>query len=173
MSPFGGTCLLPLGTLVYACGWGHLFTPAVWGHLFNWMGIAILLTTELGLLDACARISTDIIKVNWLRENTAWSENRLYFLLLWGQIAIGCLIMLLGLVVPGFNQPLVLLVFSAALNGGVMFVYSVLLFWLNRRVLGPDLAPGRWRSAAMAWAVLFFGYFTFITLKSEVPKLWQ
>ena len=48
-------------------------------HLFNWMGIAILLTTELGLLDACARISTDIVKTNWLREHAKWTRNRLYF----------------------------------------------------------------------------------------------
>ena len=64
------------------------------------MGIAILLTTELGLLEACARISTDIIKVNWLRRNERWTDSRIYCLLLWGQIGLGCAIMLLGLVMP-------------------------------------------------------------------------
>ena len=63
---------------------------ALFEHAFLWMGVAILLTTELGLLDACARISTDIIKVNWLRDNERWPDNRLYFVLLWGQIALGC-----------------------------------------------------------------------------------
>ena len=57
---------------------------ALFEHAFLWMGVAILLTTELGLLDACARISTDIIKVNWLRDNERWPDNRLYFVLLWG-----------------------------------------------------------------------------------------
>ena len=46
------------------------------------MEFSNLLTTELGLLDACARISTDIIKTNWLRTHAKWTRNRLYFLLL-------------------------------------------------------------------------------------------
>ena len=141
-------------------------------HLFNWMGIAILLTTELGLLDACARISTGIIKVNWLRDSERWTESRLYFLLLWSQIVLGCLIMLSGLIVPGFNQPLVLLVLSASLNGGVMLIYSVLLLWMNNRVLRDRLAMHPVRFAALIWACAFFGYFTVITLKNQLPKLW-
>jgi hypothetical protein len=140
-------------------------------HAFHWMGIAILLTTELGLLDACARISTDIIKVNWLRDNDTWTDSRLYFRLLWGQIAIGCVIMLIGLAVPDLTKPLVLLVLSAALNGGVMLVYSGLLLWLSKRVLGGSLRLSPIRLVAMIWACGFFGYFTIITLQSELPKL--
>jgi hypothetical protein len=141
-------------------------------HLFHWMGIAILLTTELGLLDACARISTDIIKVNWLRNSERWTDSRLYFLLLWGQIVLGCVIMLVGLVVPGFSQPLTLLVLSASLNGGVMLIYSLLLLWMNNRVLRQALAMHPVRFVAMVWSCAFFGYFTFVTLKSQLPKLW-
>ena len=142
-------------------------------HLFNWMGIAILLTTELGLLDACARISTDIIKVNWLRGSTRWTDSRLYFALLWAQIGLGCLIMLSGFVFPGINQPLVLLVLSAALNGGVMFLYSLLLLWMNNRVLRNRLAMHPVRFVAIVWSCAFFGYFTIVTLQSQLPRLWQ
>ena len=144
----------------------------IFQHVFHWMGIAILLTTELGLLDASARISTDIIKVNWLRDNHKWTDNRLYFLLLWTQIGFGCIIMLVGLVVEGFNQPLVLLVLSAALNGGVMLIYSVLLLWMNSRVLRGRIAMGVVRKMAMFWACLFFGYFTIMTLIKQIPRLW-
>ena len=48
-----------------------------------------MLTTELGLLDACARISTDIIKVNWLRDSDRWTDSKLYFLLLMGRDLAG------------------------------------------------------------------------------------
>ena len=140
-------------------------------HAFHWMGIAILLTTELGLLDACARISTDIIKVNWLRDSEVWTDSRLYFLLLWGQILLGCAILLAGLVVPGLAQPLVLLVLSAALNGGVMLIYSLLLLWMNSRVLGGTLRTPVVRFLAMVWASAFFGYFTIVTLSNQLPKL--
>jgi hypothetical protein len=136
-------------------------------HLFHWMGIAILLTTELGLLDASARISTDIVKVNWLRDSRKWTDSRLYFALLWAQILFGCLIML-----SGFNQPLVLLVLSASLNGGVMLIYSVLLLWLNNRVLKDELAMHPTRFVAIIWSCAFFGYFTIITLQNELPRLW-
>ncbi len=135
------------------------------------MGIAILLTTELGLLDACARISTDIIKVNWLRDSDTWTDSRLYYTLLWGQIGIGCVIMLIGLAVPDLSKPLVLLVLSAALNGGVMLVYSGLLLWLSKRVLGGSIRLSPIRLVAMIWACGFFGYFTIITLENELPKL--
>lgn len=140
-------------------------------HAFHWMGIAILLTTELGLLDACARISTDIIKVNWLRDSDTWTDSRLYYTLLWGQIGIGCVIMLIGLAVPDLSKPLVLLVLSAALNGGVMLVYSGLLLWLSKRVLGGSIRLSPIRLVAMIWACGFFGYFTIITLENELPKL--
>jgi hypothetical protein len=142
-------------------------------HAFHWMGIAILLTTELGLLDACARISTDIIKVNWLRDNKTWTDSRLYYALLWTQIGIGCVIMLSGLWLPDLTKPLVLFVLSASLNGGVMLVYSVLLIWLNKRVLGGSLRMSPIRTIAMIWACAFFGYFTLITLQKEVPRLFQ
>ena len=132
------------------------------------MGIAILLTTELGVLDACARISTGIIKVNWLRDNERWTESRLYFALLWAQILLGCLIMLSDL-----NQPLVLLVLSACMNGGVMLLYSVLLLWTNKRVLKGKIAMGPVRFLTMLWALGFFGYFTWITLIHQLPKLWN
>jgi hypothetical protein len=140
---------------------------AFFGHLFHWMGIAILLTTELGLLDACARISTDIIKVNWLRNSERWSKGRIYLFLLWGQILFGCLVML-----TDFNQPLVLLVLSASLNGGVMLIYSALLLWTNNRVLRGKLAMHPVRFVALVWSCIFFGYFTVVTLKNQLPRLW-
>ncbi|MBM3278391.1 MAG: Nramp family divalent metal transporter [Candidatus Handelsmanbacteria bacterium] len=140
----------------------------IFRHLFNWMGFAILMTTELGLIDACSRISTDIIKVNWLRDSTRWTDSRIYFCLLWAQIAFGCLVML-----SDFNQPLLLLVLSASLNGGVMLIYSVLLLWLNNRVLRGPLAMHPVRFVAMVWACGFFGYFTFVTIRDQLPRLWQ
>ena len=146
---------------------------AIFEHLFLWMGIAILLTTELGVLDACTRISTDIIKVNWLRENQKWTDSRLYFVLLWVQIGVGCLIILLGLVVPSLSQPIVLLVLSASLNGGVMLIYSALLLWMNNRILGEKLRMRPLRFVAIIWACAFFGYFSVITLKNQLPRLFQ
>jgi hypothetical protein len=133
----------------------------------------LLLTTELGVLDATVRISTDILKVNFLRENARWSQSRLYFFLLWGEILAGTAILLAGEFYPGFRQPLFLLKTSAAMNGGVMFIYTVILLYLNAKILPRSIAIGAGRFVAMIWGAGFFGYFTLLALKEEViPWLW-
>ena len=133
-----------------------------WGFMI--MGVAVLLTTELGVLDATARVSTDIVKVNFLRTNDRWSLSRLYFCFLWGEILLGTVILL----IPNLNEPLFLLVTSAAMNGGVMFVYSILLLYLNSKVLPRKIAIGPWRFLMIIWAAAFFGYFSIQALRIKV-----
>src|SRR6185295_2788811 len=65
-----------------------LIHPFAW-LLFLIMGFAILFTTEFGVLDAASRISTDLVKLTWLRDNLRWSEGRLYYWFLWGEIFLG------------------------------------------------------------------------------------
>jgi hypothetical protein len=136
--------------------------------LFFLMGMALLLTTELGVLDATVRISTDILKVNFLRNNDSWSQSRLYFVLLWTEIAIGTAILLAGEYYPQFRQPMFLLKTSAAMNGGVMFIYTVILLYLNNKILSRSLSMTPLRFLAMVWGCGFFGYFTLLALKYEV-----
>ena len=137
--------------------------------LFLIMGIAILLTTEFGVLDVTARISTDIVKVNLVRESTFWSASKLYYLFLWGEILLGA-----GILLYGFRQPLLLLKTSAAMNGGVMFIYSLILLYMNNKILSRSLSMSPVRFVAVVWSCAFFGYFSFQALKIEVfPFLMQ
>ena len=48
----------------------------------------------------------------------------------------------------------------------------VLLLWQNNRVLKGALAMHPVRFVALLWACAFFGYFAFVTLREQVPKLW-
>ncbi|NIP85767.1 MAG: hypothetical protein GTO03_09480, partial [Planctomycetales bacterium] len=50
--------------------------------------------------------------------------------------------------------------YSAAMNGGVMFLYSTTLLYLNLRSLPRPLRTSGWRVLIMVWSVLFFGTFT-------------
>ncbi len=127
------------------------------------MGVIILLTTELGVLDAVARISTDIVKVNYLRDNETWSLSKLYFCFLWGEILLGVVILLIG-----FDEPLLLLVTSAAMNGMVMFLYSLILLYMNTKILSRKLSMRPLRFVAIVWSCAFFGYFSFQAFKVEV-----
>ncbi len=124
--------------------------------LFLAMGVVILLTTEFGLLDAASRISSDIVKVNWLRESSRWSGGRLYYGFLWGTILLSSLFLVVGMEKVG---AFALFKFTAAMNGGVMFIYSALLLYLNRFRLPRPLRMSGWRALIMIWAVLFFGFF--------------
>jgi hypothetical protein len=69
-------------------------------------------------------------------------------------VSIGTLILL-----SGFDQPLVLLVLSACLNGIVMFIYSILLIKLNRTGLPKGVRVAGFRLGALGFAVLFYGFF--------------
>lgn len=126
--------------------------------LFLVMGVAILLTTEFGVLDAASRISTDIVKVNWLRHSMAWTESRLYYLFLWGTILLG--VALMAVVGSENLEGLTMFKVSSAMNGAVMFLYCGALLYLNFRRLPPAVRMSLPRAAVMLWAVLFFGFFT-------------
>lgn len=125
-------------------------------------GMALLLTTELGVLDASSRISADIVKVNFLRNNDRWSVSRLYFFFLWGEIILGSVILLLVT-----KEPLAQLRTAAAMNGTVMFLYSLLLLYLNSKILPRSLSITPVRFTALVWACAFFGYFTW-----EAGRTW-
>ncbi|MGH7127334.1 MAG: Nramp family divalent metal transporter, partial [Planctomycetaceae bacterium] len=131
------------------------------------MGMAILLTTELGVLDVTSRISADIVKVNWLRDRETWTHSRLYYLFLWSEIALGVAILLAGV-----DRPLLLMKITAALNGGVMFIYSLLLLYMNNKSLARPLSMGPLRFVVTVWSCGFFGYFTIQALRlSVVPTI--
>ena len=136
--------------------------------LFLVMGAAILFTTEIGVLDAASRISTDIVKVNWLAESPKWTEGRLYFLFLWGTIGSAALVAIVG---PGVVQDkLGFFKLTASLNGAVIFLYSSLLLYLNFFKFPRSIRASIPRAVMLAWSVLFFGFFAGWTAK-DVLKL--
>jgi hypothetical protein len=136
--------------------------------LFLFIGVAVLLTTELGVLDVAARVSTDIVKVNYLRENAFWTQSRLYFCFLWAEIAFGIAILLFS----DINQPFALFRRAAAMNGAVMFIYSLILLYMNTKILPRSIAITPVRFVCVAWAAAFFGYFTIQALRIDIlPSL--
>lgn len=136
------------------------------GQAFWFTGMIVLLSTNLTVLDMVARIVADIAKTNWLRESTTWTESRLYILIVWVMIVFGSIILLAGV-----DQPLVLIVTSAALNGIVMFVYSVLLILLNRGMLPREIGLKGGRFAVLLWAVLFYGGFSVVLVVETIRDL--
>ena len=123
---------------------------------------AVLFSTELALLDAVTRVLADVLR-GWWRRASSWSLSRLYMVILWSLIVFGIAVVTLGL-----NQPLLLLILSASLNAFVMFLYSGLLLWLNLRTFHGPLRPQPLRCVALISSLLFFGYFSGLTLWSQL-----
>ncbi|UAL31643.1 Nramp family divalent metal transporter [Nocardioides rotundus] len=138
-----------------------------WLAITFWLiGSVVLFSTNLTVLDMVARLTADVLKTTTLHDNPRWSESRLYFITVWAMIVVGSLILL-----SGVDQPILLLVIASALNGLVMFVYSVLLLILNRRVLPREIGLKGVRLGAIVWAVVFYGGFSVVLLIDQVKQL--
>jgi predicted lysophospholipase L1 biosynthesis ABC-type transport system permease subunit len=139
---------------------GSWFGPLFWG-----IGAFSLFAASMGIVDYTSRIAADVLKVNYLRDSRV-SESKLYFRLVWGLVAIGTMILLVGV-----DQPLLLLVISACVGGTMMFMYSILLLIMNRRSLPPPLQVRSYRVGALLFATGFFGVLSVITIIEQVGLL--
>lgn len=140
---------------IYAEGLALKDRVGPWFGTFFWIfGSISMVLVAMGVLDYVSRIVADIVKTVYLPTSQRWTESRLYFLVVWSTVVAGSIILL-----SGFNQPLVLLVMSACLNGGVMFIYSILLIQLNRRALPPALRVRGFRLGTLVFATAFYGFF--------------
>jgi len=134
------------------------------GVLFWAVGAFSLFASAMGIVDYTSRLAADVLKTTYMRES-AMSESRIYFRLVWGMVAMGATVIL-----SGFDQPLVLLVISACTGGAIMFLYSFLLIVLNRRALPAAIAPGAFRIATLGWATLFFGALSAMTIWQQAGR---
>lgn len=138
-----------------------------WFGTFFWLiGAVSLFFANFAIIDMVGRIIADIMKVNYLRDSAFWTESKLYFAMVWIEIAFGSIILLSGL-----NQPFVLLVTAAVLNGIVTFIYSGMLIRLNRGSLPDAIKVRGFRLFVLGWAVLLFGFFSIVTIIDQVGGL--
>lgn len=135
------------------------------GVLFWLIGAFSLFCAATGIVDYTSRLAADVLKSTYLR-GARLSESWLYFWLVWGLVAIGVAILALG-----FDQPLVLLVISACVAGLMMFVYSGLLLFMNRKALPAPLKVRSYRAAALVWAVGLFGVLSVLTVRQQIQDL--
>lgn len=135
------------------------------GILFWATGAFSLFGSAMGITDYTSRLAADVLKTAYFRDS-AVTESRLYFWLVWGLVAIGC-----GVILIGLNQPMALLVISACVGGTMMFLYSGLLIALNRRELPGPIRVRGVRLAVLVWSILFFGVLASLTVWQQVQRL--
>lgn len=126
---------------------------------FYVIGAISLFAGNIGILDYVGRAVADALKTNYLPENSFWTESKIYSTVVWGEILFGILVLLSGL-----TQPLVLLIIASATSGVIMFVYCILLIYLNRVALPEPIRIRGLRLIALLWAVFLFGFLSVLTV---------
>ena len=151
---------------------GFIFLEAgqIGEKIFPFAGIFFLLIagltlfgTQLTVLDATSRIlseNTLLVSSNKLKEE---HFPKVYYIVLWLQIAFGVIIFLLG-----FKQPLELLIIAAVLNAMAMFVHTGLTLWLNLTSLDKALRPSIFRILFMLLAFFFYGGFSIYVIATNI-----
>ena len=119
----------------------------------------------MGIIDYTSRLAADVLKTTYIPDA---SESRMYFGLVWGMVALGCVILLAGVA-----QPLTLLVISASTAGTMMCLYSWLLIALNRRLSPAAVRIGPLRIAVLAWSTLLFGALAAVTIYTQLQALFR
>jgi hypothetical protein len=134
------------------------------GVLFRATGAFSLFGSAMGITDYTSRLAADVLKSTYFRESEV-TESRIYFWPVWGLVAIGC-----GIIVIGLTQPMVLLVISACVGGTMMFLYSGLLIKLNRTFLPDAIKVRSFRLAVLVWSIVFFGVLAGLTVWQQAAR---
>lgn len=126
-------------------------------------GFWILFGTQLAFTDGIVRLATDVL---WtvsprLREVTKGDIRRVYYTLLLGFALWGC-------VAINLTQPVVLLKISANVAGFVLVVAGIHVLRMNKKLLPREVQSPLWQRVVVGLAVLFFGFFCVMNLKSLV-----
>ena len=166
---FGNTAVTDKESFDFILAEGEALKGIVggWFGTFFWVfGTLSLLLVAIGVVDYVSRLVADVLKTVHLTNNERWSESRIYFTVVWTMIALGTIILLAGL-----EAPLVLLVISSCLGGGVMFVYAVLLLQLNRKALPDAIKVKGFRLVMLVTSILFYGFFVGWLIIAQIQGL--
>ena len=144
---------------------GKMLIPAV-GTFFLIVTGLTLFGTQLTVFDATSRIITENIAI--IKSGSISTKNipKIYYFVLWLQITAGIIILSLG-----YDQPLQLLILAAVLNAFAMFVHTGMTLFLNTKELPKEIAPNKFRKAAMTAAFIFYGSFSLFVIITEINKL--
>lgn len=135
------------------------------GALFWFIGAFSLFGSAMGIIDYTSRLAADVLKSTYL-PNSSVTESRLYFGLVWGLVAIGCVVLL-----SGMAQPLVLLIISATVGGGMMCIYAGLLIVTNKRLLPEPIRVRSYRLGMLVFATVVFGALAVLTAWQQITNL--
>lgn len=139
---------------------GAALGPAM-GAAFLFVVAVLLFQTQLGVMDSTSRIMAENASISYLKAKKKSSVplSKIYYSFLWGQIAFGILLFLLGL-----SEPKLLLILGASFNAVAMFVHIGLVSVLNYKELPKFYQPSVLRRCLLGGIFLFFGIFSVVVV---------
>lgn len=143
---------------------GQHLNPAV-GILFLAAVVVMLFQTQMGVLDSTSRIMAENLALKQMGKKRKTNLSKIYYGFLWAQIAFGTVLFL-----ADFKEPLTLIVLGAVINAVAMFVHLGMVNWMNAKVLPQSVQAPLWRKAVIAGIFLFFGFFSAITIYTQLGK---
>jgi hypothetical protein len=139
---------------------GSILTPVI-GSLFLLVVSIMLFQTQLGVMDSTSRIMAENAAISYMniRRERSVPLSKIYYAFLWGQIAFGIILFLVGL-----SEPKFLLILGACINAVAMFVHIGLVSILNYRSLPKFYQPKLFRRLLLGLIFIFFGFFSTVVL---------
>jgi hypothetical protein len=133
------------------------------GGIVAFMGAWILFKTQLDLLDAMTRATTDILWTGSkrIRSWRGGDVRRVYYFVLAAVVVWGAIALKLA-------QPILLIQIAANVGGAIFVIAGLHLLYVNTRLLPKELRPGLWPRLALIALVLFYGFFSFLAFRGII-----
>lgn len=126
-------------------------------------GALVLFSTQVGIVDTVTRIAGTIFYERYGRRTTFWTLKRTFLFFLTILIVASMAIVLVswtgGAGVEAL-QPNFLVLIAGPFTIASMYAFTLVIGYLNTRLLPAELAPSLLKRLGMAWAVVLWGWFT-------------
>ncbi|KKQ50591.1 MAG: hypothetical protein US95_C0001G0029 [Candidatus Woesebacteria bacterium GW2011_GWB1_38_5] len=140
-------------------------TTTAIGTAFLLIASLMLFGTQFSVYASTSRILSENLVIFSPKKFRIESLSKLFYIFLWLQILGGCAVFM-----AGFTEPLNLVITGAVMNAATMFVYAIMIYILNVKLLPKMMAPSTLRRAIMIIATLFYGGFSIFTIVKYIFK---
>jgi len=140
-------------------------TTTTIGTAFLLIASLMLFGTQFSVYASTSRILSENLVIFSPKKFHIESLSKLFYVFLWLQILGGCIVFM-----AGFTEPLNLVITGAVMNAATMFVYAIMIYIQNVKLLPKMIAPSTLRRVIMVIAILFYGGFSIFTIAKYIFK---
>jgi hypothetical protein len=156
-----GTDIRGLGiAAALANGIGAESGPILAG-VIAFLGVWMLFKSQLDLLEATVRVVTDLLWTasSRIRSWRGGDVRKLYYSVL-------AVVVVWGVIALGLAQPILLLQIGANIAGVTFIIAGAHLLYINTHFLPVELRPPLWRRAMLVLLILFYAFFSILSVSS-------